>query len=150
MADSSPENGRRLSEVAKAAFRGKSDNILVQLFRYFGSSGVAFVVDLSLLYIITEWFGVHYLISNIIASVTAMVSNYLLSVLWVFSRRSINNRTAEFTIFMLTGVAGLGLNQLLLWLFTDIVGIYYMISKFFAAVIGYLSKFFVRRNLLFR
>jgi putative flippase GtrA len=150
MADSSPENGRRLSEVAKAAFRGKSDNILVQLFRYFGSSGVAFVVDLSLLYIITEWFGVHYLISNIIASVTAMVSNYLLSVLWVFSRRSINNRTAEFTIFMLTGVAGLGLNQLLLWLFTDVVGIYYMISKFFAAVIGYLSKFFVRRNLLFR
>ncbi|MFW5728945.1 MAG: GtrA family protein, partial [Spirochaetota bacterium] len=118
-------------------------------FRYFGSSGVAFVIDMSLLYAITEWLGVHYLVSNIIASVTAMVSNYLLSVWWVFSKRRVGNRAAEFSIFMLTGVAGLGLNQLLLWLFTDVVGLYYMISKFIAAVIGYLSKFFVRRSLLF-
>lgn len=137
------------ARIARSAFYGKSDNTLVQLFRYFGSSGVAFVIDMSLLYAITEWLGVHYLVSNIIASVTAMVSNYLLSVWWVFSKRRVGNRAAEFSIFMLTGVAGLGLNQLLLWLFTDVVGLYYMISKFIAAVIGYLSKFFVRRSLLF-
>ena len=150
MSDPGQKPGRNAARIARSAFYGKSDNILVQLFRYFGSSGVALVIDMSLLYVITEWFGVHYLISNIIASVTAMISNYLLSVFWVFSRRSVSNRAAEFTVFMLTGIAGLGLNQLLLWLFTDIVGFYYMISKFIAAVVGYLSKFFVRRRLLFR
>jgi putative flippase GtrA len=150
MARAHEDRTPRIPRWIRAAFHGETDSVLVQLFRYFGSSGVAFLIDLSLLYIITEYFGVHYLISNIIASVTAMTSNYLISVMWVFSRRSLNSRTAEFTIFMLTGVAGIGLNQLLLWLFTDVVGIYYMISKFIAAVVGYLSKFFVRRGLLFR
>ena len=137
-------------KVIKALLTGESKSISVEAFRYLISSGVAFLVDLALLYVLTEFGGMHYLVSNLIAASIAMVVNYLLSAIWVFPARRLSNRAAEFAIFAGTGVAGIGLNELLLWLFTDLAGLYYMISKILAAIVGYSTKFFVRRQLLFR
>ena len=136
--------------LLKALLTGQSRNISVEAFRYLISSGVAFLVDLALLFLLTEFAGLHYLVSNLIAASFAMVVNYLLSAFWVFPARRLSSRAAEFAIFIGTGVAGIGLNELLLWLFTDLGGIHYMISKMMAAVVGYSTKFFVRRHLLFR
>ncbi len=137
-------------KLIKGLLTGESKNLSVEAFRYLISSGVAFLVDVSLLFVLTEFGGLHYLVSNLIASFVAMVVNYLLSAFWVFPQRRLSNRAAEFGIFIGTGIAGVGLNELLLWLFTDLAGIHYMISKMLAAVVGYTTKFFVRRQLLFR
>lgn len=137
-------------KLIKGLLTGESKNLSVEAFRYLISSGVAFLVDVSLLFVLTEFGGLHYLVSNLIASFVAMVVNYLLSAFWVFPQRRLSNRAAEFSIFIGTGIAGVGLNELLLWLFTDLAGIHYMISKMLAAVVGYTTKFFVRRQLLFR
>lgn len=139
-----------IERFIKPLIAGQSKNLSVEAFRYLVSSGAAFLVDISLLYAITEFAGTHYLISNLIASFVAMIANYLLSALWVFPQRRLKSRTAEFAIFIGTGVAGVGLNELLLWLLTDFAGIHYMGSKMIAAIIGYGTKFVVRRQLLFR
>ena len=47
----------------KKIFYGASDNPLIQFVRYFFVGGFAFIIDFGLLYILTEYAGLHYLLS---------------------------------------------------------------------------------------
>jgi putative flippase GtrA len=130
-------------------FKGKTDNTLHQLIRYSIVGGLAFIVDFGTLFILTEYFHLHYLISALIAFILGIITNYILSVTWVFRSRSVKNRINEILIFTLIGIVGLGLNELLLWVFTDLVSIYYLISKIMTTVIVFSWNFFARKFLLF-
>ena len=61
--------------------KNPSGNLFVQLIRYFVSGGVAFVVDASLLYILTEWLGFHYLLSTVLSYSFGLVITYMFSML---------------------------------------------------------------------
>jgi putative flippase GtrA len=128
----------------------KNSHRLVELLRYFLVSLVSLGVDFALLYTLTELAGLHYLVSAVFSYLAGLVVNYLLSTYWVFAKRRLSNRAAEFSVFALVGVIGLGVNELLMWVFTGVLLLHYMISRVFAAGIGYVWKYFVRKRLLFR
>lgn len=130
--------------------KSPSGNLFVQLIRYFVSGGVAFVVDASLLYILTEWLGFHYLLSTVLSYSVGLVITYLFSILWVFDSRSVDNRVLEFSVFVSIGVMGLGLTSLLMWLFTSRCGLHYIISKAITTVIVFVWNFVAKKLLLFR
>jgi putative flippase GtrA len=140
---------RRNLEKIQFIFKGKTDNTLLQLFRYTFVGGFAFLIDFGTLYILTEYFAVHYLISAAIAFILGLITNYVISVKWVFNSRILKNRWLEFFLFTLIGLVGLGLNELFLWILTDIFLIYYLLSKIITTVIVYLWNFFARKFLLF-
>lgn len=130
-------------------FKGKTNSTLLQLFRYTFVGGFAFIVDFGTLYILTEYFNIHYLVSAGIAFIFGLIINYFLSVKWVFNNRTMENRLLEFFLFTLIGIVGLGLNELFLWILTDILLIYYLLSKIITAIIVYLWNFFARKIILF-
>ena len=130
--------------------KSPSGNLFVQLTRYFVSGGVAFVVDASLLYVLTEWLGLHYLFSTVLSYSVGLVITYLFSILWVFDSRSVDNRVLEFSVFASIGVMGLGLTSLFMWLFTSRCGLYYIISKAITTVIVFVWNFVAKKLLLFR
>ena len=136
--------------MIKKFFKDKTDNTLIQLFRYTFVGGIAFVVDFGSLFLLTEFAGVHYLVSAAISFLFGLATNYLLSILWVFNTRSISNRYHEFIIFGIIGIIGLGLNELIIWRFTEYLHFHYLISKIISAIVVYLWNFFARKNLLFR
>lgn len=133
----------------QSVFKGKTNNTLVQLFRYTFVGGFAFLVDFGTLYILTEYFHIYYLVSAGIAFIFGLIINYLLSVKWVFNNRAMENRWWEFLLFAIIGLVGLGLNELFLWILTDIFLIYYLISKLITTFIVYFWNFFARKVLLF-
>jgi putative flippase GtrA len=130
--------------------RGSTDNTLVQLFRYTFVGGVAFVFDFGFLYILTEFAGLHYLLSASLSFLLGLTVNYVLSVLWVFSRHALKSRWVEFGIFATVGLVGLALNALFMWLFTDVAGLYYLLSKVGSTLLVFLWNFFARKVSLFR
>lgn len=130
-------------------FFGKTDNTLLQLFRYTFVGGFAFVVDFGLLFVLTEYVGFHYLVSAAVAFVAGLLVNYALSKLWVFSRTSYSNRLVEFLLFALVGIIGLGLTEVFMWCFTTLLGLYYILSKVITTAIVYLWNFFGRKYLIF-
>ena len=97
----------------------------------------------------TEFANFHYLTSAAIAFVAGLVVNYVLSKLWVFNKSSYKNKVAEFLMFALIGVIGLGFTELLMWLFTDIFGAYYIISKILTTMLVYFWNFFARKFMIF-
>ncbi len=134
----------------KRLFYGTTDRLLVQFVRYFFVGGFAFIVDFGLLYILTEYAGLHYLLSATLSFISGLLVNYIISCIWVFSNSKFKNRLVEFLFFAAIGVVGLLLNDALIWLFTDCIGTHYMFSKIVAAAIVYLWNFFARKYLVFR
>jgi putative flippase GtrA len=130
--------------------KDKTDSTLVQLFRYTFVGGVAFLVDFGALYALTEGAGIHYLVSAALSFCLGLLTNYGLSVAWVFPRRRLGRRWAEFTIFGLIGLVGLGFNELTIWMLTDKLRMHYLMSKIASTVGVYLWNFFARKYTLFR
>ena len=127
-----------------------TDKTSIQFLRYIFVGGAAFIVDFGSLYILTDIFGIYYLISAAIAFLLGLVANYLLSISWVFNKRTLDSKSMEFGIFTFIGIIGLGLNEFFIWFFTAEVGFYYLISKIISAVIILFWNFFARKYVLFR
>jgi putative flippase GtrA len=67
--------------------------------------------------------------------------------MFVFGESKIKSKSTEFIAFAVIGVIGLGLLNLLMWLFTDNLGINYIVSKLIATIFVYAWNFFARRSL---
>ena len=128
---------------------GNTTNLFIQFFRYTLVGGLAFVVDLVLLFVLTEYAHWHYLVSATLSFLVGLLVNYILSTQWIFRSSKIKNKKIEFILFGLIGVIGLGLNNVLLYFFTDLIGLYYMLSKLITAVLVYAWNFLGRRYFLF-
>jgi len=139
-----------VKSVSKKLLKDQTDQTRIQLFRYMFVGGAAFIIDFLSLFILTDFFGIYYLISAALAFILGLIANYLLSVSWVFNKRTLENRTFEFGIFAIIGIVGLGLNEVFIWFFTQDLQIYYLYSKIFAAVIILFWNFFARKFTLFR
>ena len=90
----------------KKIFYGASDNLLIQFVRYFFVGGFAFIIDFGLLYILTEYAGLHYLLSATLSFIAGLVVNYIISCIWVFNNSKFRNRIVEFLFFAAIGVVG--------------------------------------------
>ena len=136
--------------LLKKLFREETNNTLIQLLRYTFVGGIAFVVDFGLLVSLTEFIGIHYLTSAAIAFMAGLVTNYIMSISWVFNQRSIKNKSAEFAIFGLIGLVGLAMTELIIWSATEKLLFHYIVSKIFATIIVYFFNFSVRKYVLFK
>lgn len=120
-----------------------------QAYRYFIASLVALGCDMGVLHLLTNSLQVPYLIANAASFTLGLIVVYLISIYWVFPRTANKNRAREFVIFSLIGIAGLGINEAMIWLCHGILFLDLMISKGLAAVIGFLWNFILRKTILF-
>ena len=90
-----------------------------------------------------------YIPASIASFITGAVVAYFLSTRFVFGSHRIKNRAMEFSLFVILGVFGLGVNTALLWLVHGILGVQLVTSKMVAAVGTFTTNFLLRRGLLF-
>lgn len=129
--------------------RDSTDSIAIQLFRYIFVGGTAFFVDIFFLYVFSDIFGIYYLISAVLSFLISVLVNYVLSKKWIFSRANLDSKVLEFNLFVLISAVGLVFTEILLYFFTDIVGLYYLVSKFIATVIVLFWNFTARRFMFY-
>ena len=138
-----------LSDALNSFFSSKSEKTSIQLLKYGFVGGIAYVVDFGSLFFLTEVIKFHYLVSAAIAFILGLLTNYILSIFWVFSRRTLVNWRTEFVIFSIIGLVGLGLNEGIIWFFTDLIHFHYLISKIVSALVVFFWNFFARKKILF-
>ena len=117
--------------------------------RYFLVSLAALALDYGLLVGLTAIGHVHYLVSAAIGFLAGLALNYALSVVFVFREHRLADRRVEFLGFLLIGLAGLGLNEVLMKLFVESAGLGFALAKIPATGVGFLFNFSARRLLLF-
>ena len=131
-------------------FKAPTESTFIQLFRYGFVGGLAFLVDYGTLVLLTEFAGLHYLLAATISFILGLISNYLLSITWVFNQHKLNNRWVEFLLFAFIGVVGFGLNDAIMFLCTERCGIHYTLSKIIATAIVFFWNFLARKLILFK
>jgi len=120
-----------------------------QMLRYLLAGGIAFVLDALTMLALTEVAGIHYLWSAAAGFIVGMLTNYAICIYWVFHQRKVKNTSIELLVFATTGLAGLFLNEVLIWICSDLAGLHYLLSKIIATAIIFLFNFFSRKILLF-
>lgn len=128
--------------------KNKKKNLFRQIIRFAFVGGSAFVIDYAVMIFLTEAVGINYLISSGISFAVSVIYNYILSVHWVFDVDKDRSKKAEFVIFIILSVIGLGINQLVMWIAVDLAGIFYMIAKIIATAIVMVYNFITRKLFL--
>jgi len=109
-----------------------------------GGSGV--FVNMGLLWVLTEIAGLFYLLSAAISIETSIISNFILNNQFTFRDRgssgvkSFFNRLVKFN---LVSLVGLGINMGVLWLLTEVFGLYYLLSNLCGIAVATLWNYLV-------
>ena len=140
----------------------KKENRVWEMLRFAISGGVCFLIELAALMLLRDRCGLDTLIATPIAFLISVVVNYLLCVRWVFHGAAEQKNTAKMG-FLITSVAGLLLNEGLMYLFRLILGEdavvltvfsyavkMVMINKALATLIVMIWNYFTKRLILRR
>ena len=117
----------------------------LEIIRFCFVGGLSLIVDCAVLYALTEFLGVHYLYSAGISFTVSVIFNYWLCVKYVF--KNVKKQTPrQAAIFIGSSVVGLGLNQICMWAFVELLSFHYMIAKLGATVIVTLWNYVAKRK----
>lgn len=136
--------------MVERLFKHSTDDVFIQVFRYVMSGTLAYAVDYCSLIVLVEVFSVYYLTAALAAFLLGSVTSYVLNVMWVFDKRTFKNKYFEIFIFVVIAIAGLAMNQYMIWFFTENVKFHYLFSKLVATMVVFTWNFFARKYILFR
>lgn len=116
-----------------------------EILRFCIVGGLSFLLDFGLLYVLTEYGSIDYLYSSAISFTTSLIFNYWLCVKFVFTFSG-KPSPRQATLFMGSSLAGLGLNQLCMWIFVEKMGIFYLVAKILATIVVTAWNYVIKRK----
>lgn len=121
-----------------------------QLFKFLVTGGIALIVNLITLYLLTSVMGIHYLFSAVCSFAVAVAVNFMLQKFWTFGHTR-GNIYMEATSFMALQIAvNLFLNTALLYFLVEYLHIYYLLSQMVASLCLAVVTFLVTRRYIFK
>ncbi len=117
--------------------------------RYFGASAVALAIDFGVYAGLIRFAAVHYLVAAPIGFALGLATIYVLSIRWVFRQRRLADRRAEFALFTVIGLAGMALNQGIIYAAVELMPGAYELAKVISACTVFWFNFVSRKLLLF-
>ena len=128
----------------------KSPIMLNEFYRYIITNILVFILDISILFILTELFNFYYLFSASVSLGIAFSANYYLSIKWVFkSRKYFDKPIFEYFSMIAISVVVSGVNISGIWLLSEYLQFHYIFSKINISIFTLLVKFFLRKIILF-
>jgi putative flippase GtrA len=117
--------------------------------RYGAVSGCAFIVDITVLFILVHYFSWWYVAAATASFLVGLLLGYALSITLVFKYRRLQDVRIEFASFTAIGVVGLAINAAAISFGVRIAGLHYLVAKCGAAGLTFVWNFVARRQLLF-
>lgn len=122
--------------------------LIAQIMKFGVVGVIAFFIDYGLLALLTEAFGINYLVSATISFTASVIFNYIASMRYVFTHKEGMSRRREFVIFVVLSVIGLGINNLCMWAGVELIGVHYLIVKIGATFLVMAWNFVTRKKFL--
>lgn len=117
--------------------------------KYCLGGGTALIVDVGLLYVFTEFFGIWYLFSATLSFVCSAVYNYTFQKAITFKNKN-KNYLKQFLSFVVIALVGLAINNTLLYIEVERFKIWYVLAKIIAAAIVLVWNFLANKFFTFK
>lgn len=124
--------------------------IVVQFARFLVVGGLSFTIDYGLFLALHHGFGVQYLVASSISFAISVVLNYVLTRRYVFDSGDDSNVAVEFMLYLGLNVIALALNQAILFLAVDQMGLAPALGKIVATFVVLVYNFISRKALIER
>lgn len=113
--------------------------------KYIISGGTATAVNLSFLYIFTDFFRVWYVFSAALAYASAFVVSFTLQKFWTFHNGTLTHIRSQFALYVALGTGNMMLNALLIYFAVESIGLHYLVAQIgIGVLIALWSLFFYR------
>ncbi len=116
-----------------------------QLLRFLITGGSAAFINIFLLFAFTEFAGLWYIASSMLAFVGAFAFNFIISKYWVFKSNDAAKIRRELPMQLAVNIVNLGINTILLYTFVEYLHLWYVLAQFFASIIIAFESFIVYR-----
>ena len=119
-------------------------------FKYYlvGASGI--LVNLGILFVLTEFFGLWYLLSSTIAIYVSITSNFLLNKTWTFRDTVIKQWSfLMYGKFIGVSLVGMGIQLGFNYMFVEKLSVYYLLAALMSIMIASSVNFVLNRRLTF-
>jgi len=124
------------------------DSRLRLFFGYVMIASIATVLDIVLLFTLTEYLHIWYFLSAFISYSTGMGINFSLNKYFNFKNKSLDI-LPQFGIFVTVALIGLGLNQLIIYSLVEFAGLWYMLAKLISICIVVSWSFYGHKRFTF-
>ncbi len=121
-----------------------------QIIRFLISGGTATLVGLVALYVFTEFAGIWYLFSVVLAFIFAFIVSFTLQKLWTFNDRRTDKIHQQVAFYLAVTLANLALNVLIVYLLVEKAGLWYMLAQFITDAIIAAESFIIYKFAIFR
>ena len=128
---------------------------VLEFFRYVLVGGSAFIIDVAVMFIFKEFIfqGQFLYLSVFLGYMAGLVYNFYFSCKYVFENgfnKIKDKEIKSFVIFTIIGIIGLGLTELLMRVFVEFAGIYYVVSKVLTGIIVMFWNYIARKIIIFK
>ena len=117
----------------------------------FAIAGLIFaVVNILILYALTDLIGIYYIISSIIAFFLGSTGNFLLNKKWTFKERiRHHDLLSKYAKAMSVNISAVIITLALLFILTEFLNIYYLISQTIAMTVAFVANFIGNKKIVF-
>ena len=117
----------------------KKRRMYKQFFKFVIVGIINTLINLLILYILTEFFGVYYMLSAVIAFLFAVTNSFLLNKTWTFEEYIKYKIKYKYIQFIIISIIALVINLILLYILVEYFDIWYMAAQ----IVGVLSNLLV-------
>ncbi len=122
--------------------------IPVQFVKFCMVGSIGGVIHLGVLYILTEYFHIWYILSAAIGFTAGVINNFILNKYWTFQDRA-PQIPRQFVSFFVISVVSLAINLSVLYILTEYVGIWYMAAQLMAILVALSNNYLSNRRFTF-
>ncbi len=123
---------------------------IFKLIRYVTSGGTAALTNMAMLFLLVRFGGIYYLYASIIAFAVSVGVSFTMQKFWTFQDTPLHDVHAQFARCLVVILSNLALNTVLVYLFVEKIGVWYLYAQVFAAVIIAVVGYFAYRYFVFR
>ena len=118
----------------------KQKRTIKQYPKFFIAGVIGIVINLFILYTLTELFSVYYLISAIIAAFISATCNFMINKTWTFKEDIEEKFWQKYLKFGIVWITVISISLGILYLLTEYLHLYYLVSQIIAlTVVGFIS-----------
>lgn len=121
-----------------------------QIFRFLIAGGIAFVVNIITLYMLTDIMHIYYLVSTVGAFLISFLVSFTLQKFWTFKEHSRDNLHVQLPLYLGMQVVNLGLNAALMYVFVEYLHVWYILSQTIITTVLSALVYFVNKKYIFK